>query len=119
MKKTVLRTLALCLTAAFASGYAFAQADTDSSSKSSSDKYGTSRSGRTSSSSGTYSSSSASSYSSHTGKPVRLSKLMNQSVKNQQGESLGQVQDIIVDPDSGQLQFIVLSLSPSAAGAPG
>jgi sporulation protein YlmC with PRC-barrel domain len=40
-------------------------------------------------------------------------------LRNQTGESLGQVQDVVIDPTSGQIQFVVLQLSPSAAGAPG
>jgi sporulation protein YlmC with PRC-barrel domain len=40
-------------------------------------------------------------------------------LRSQAGENLGQVQDIVLDPTSGQIQFVVLQLNPSATGAPG
>jgi sporulation protein YlmC with PRC-barrel domain len=52
----------------------------------------------------------------HTGNSVRLSQLMHSSVQSQEGKSLGQVRDLIVDPQSGRIDFAILSLS-SAAGA--
>jgi sporulation protein YlmC with PRC-barrel domain len=128
MKRSILRALALCLTTTFVTGYAWAQADNDqgkpgsNSSKSRSSQSGSSQSGANStgapgSSSSTYSS--GTSYSSQTGQPVRASKLINQSLKGQAGESLGQIQDVVFDPTSGQIEFVVASLSSSATGAPG
>ena len=60
----------------------------------------------------------SSSHTARAGEPVRLSKLMNSSLKSQSGESLGQVQDIIVDPSNGQIQFAVLSVNSSSTGTP-
>jgi len=110
MNKTVLRALALCLTTAFATGFAFAKDDDyNSPSKSTS-------SGTPGSSSSKYSSTGAASQS---GKSCRISKLMSSSAKTSSGESLGTIQDVVIDPSSGQAQFVVLSLDSSAAGAPG
>src|ERR1051325_2684680 len=53
------------------------------------------------------------------GPPARLSQLMNTSLRSQSGASLGQIQDLVIDPASGQIQFVVLSLDSSATGAPG
>lgn len=55
----------------------------------------------------------------HPAEPVRLSQLMNGILKNQNGESLGQVRDIIVDSSNGEVQFAVLSLNGTAVGSPG
>ena len=109
MKRSILRAFALCLTTAFLASHALAQNDSTKppgASGASTSPYGAQ---------GT----STSSSSSQAGQSIRLSKLMNTSLRSQTGESLGQVQDIIVDPTSGQVQFAVLSLSGSAAGAPG
>jgi len=111
MNKSVLRALALCLTTVFASGYAFAK-DDDSSSPGKSTS-----SGSPGSSSSKYSSTGASS--SQSGKSCRISKLMNSSAKTSSGESLGTIQDVVIDPSTGQAQFVVLSLDSSSAGAPG
>jgi sporulation protein YlmC with PRC-barrel domain len=116
MKRSILRALALCLTTAFAAGYAWAQDDTKTSGANSSTSSKSQTSGANSS---TYSAGTSSSYSTRAGQSVRLSKLMNTSLKGQSGDSLGQVQDVIIDPTSGQAQFVVISLSPSSAGAPG
>jgi len=110
MKLSILRALALCLTTAFVSGVAWAQ-----DSKTQNDQSSTSQGG-TGSKSGIYGGTSSSA---HAGQSVRLSKLMNTSLRGQTGESLGQVQDIVIDPTSGQIQFVVLSLTSSSAGAPG
>jgi sporulation protein YlmC with PRC-barrel domain len=114
MKKTVLRALALCLTTVLVSGYALAQ-----------DNYDSTKSGRSrSTSTGTPGSSigafgANSTTGSQMGKSVRLSKVMNQSINGQSGESLGQVQDFIVDPATGQIQFVILSVNGTSSGAPG
>jgi len=108
MKRSILRALALCLTTTFVVAQACAQDD---------DK---SKTGAPGTDSSTYrSSGTATSSSIQAGQPARLSKLMNTSLKGQTGERLGQVQDVLFDPTSGQVQFVVLSLSTSAAGAPG
>ncbi len=60
----------------------------------------------------------SSSYTARTAEPVRLSTLMNASLKSQSGESLGQVQDLIVDPSNGQIQFAVLSVNSPTTGSP-
>ncbi|HWN96055.1 MAG TPA: PRC-barrel domain-containing protein, partial [Methylomirabilota bacterium] len=107
MKRSILRALALCLTTTFATGYACAQDENDKSADSKSQLP------QSTASSGT------GFYSTQAGPAVRLSRLMNTTLKGQAGESLGQVQDIVVDPTSGQVQFVVISLSGSAAAAPG
>src|ERR1043166_6865146 len=118
MKRSILRALALCLSMTFVAGIAWAQDDNTSKSRSS-------RSGSTSqtspgSSSGIYGSApSSSSFTTQVGQPVRLSRLMNTSLKSQSGESLGQVQDLVIDPTSGQIQFAVISTSSAGTGAPG
>ena len=105
MKRSILRAFALCLTTVCAGSIGWAQNDN------------TAPSGRSSGTAtyGTPSSSSAT----RAGEPVRLSKLMNTSLKSQTGESLGQVQDLVVDPSNGQIQFAVISLNGASAGAPG
>ena len=42
---------------------------------------------------------------------IRLTKLINTSLKSRSGESLGVVQDLIVDPVTGQIQFAILNAS--------
>ena len=113
MKRSILRAFALCLTTTLVAGTACAQ---DSPDKAGSLKSPTDSSTSTSQGGpGAYSSSS----SMRSGQPARVSKLMNTSLRGQTGESLGQVQDIIIDPTSGQVQFVVLSLDTSSTGAPG
>jgi sporulation protein YlmC with PRC-barrel domain len=43
-------------------------------------------------------------------KAERLSQVMGSSVKSASGESLGQINDFIVNPASGRVQFAVISL---------
>jgi sporulation protein YlmC with PRC-barrel domain len=45
---------------------------------------------------------------------VRLTKLINSDLKSQSGESLGRVQDVIVDPVTGQVQFAILGTGASS-----
>ena len=52
----------------------------------------------------------------NSGNNVRLSQLMNSSVQSQEGKTLGHIRDLMVDPQSGRIQFAILSLS-SAGGA--
>jgi len=66
------------------------------------------------SSSSAYGSSSSSMSS---GNNVRLSQLMNTSVQSREGKSLGQIRDLIVDPQSGRIQFAILSLSSAGAAS--
>jgi sporulation protein YlmC with PRC-barrel domain len=91
-----------------------------SSSQSSSTQGSSSQSGSTLGSSSSLGSSSgaygASSSSMHSGRDVRLSQIMNQSVRSQDGKTLGNIQDVLVDPQTGRIQFAILSLS-SAGGA--
>ena len=111
MKRSILRAFALCLTTAFVASHAFAQNDID--------KPGSTKT-QGAPATGIYGAQGTSaSSSSLAGQSVRVSKLMNTSLRSQTGESLGQVQDVIADPTSGQIQFVVLSLSSSSAGAPG
>jgi sporulation protein YlmC with PRC-barrel domain len=51
------------------------------------------------------------------GQNVRLSQLMNSSVQSQEGKTLGHVRDLLVDPQSGRIEFAVLSLSTAGAAA--
>ena len=44
-------------------------------------------------------------------KPERLSQIMGATVKGQTGDTLGQINDFIVNPASGRIQFAILSLS--------
>lgn len=81
-----------------------------SSSPSSSSSLGSSSSSQSSSSSLGSSSSSM-----RSGSDVRLSQLMNSTVQSQDGKQLGTLRDVTVDPQTGRLQFAILS--PSAGGA--
>lgn len=110
MKRSILRALALGLATAFVSGTAWAQDDQNKSISNQGAPPATSPYGL-----GTRSSS----LSSQSGQSIRIGKLMNTSLRTQAGESLGQVQDIVIDPTSGQVQFVVLQLNGSAPGAPG
>jgi sporulation protein YlmC with PRC-barrel domain len=122
MKRSILRALALCLAMTVAVTCARAQATSGTSSGTGTGAGTKSPQGAPPTSSGTYSpgtQTSSPSSATAAGQSVRLSKLMNTSLRGQTGESLGQVQDVILDPTSGQAQFVVLSLNSSAAGAPG
>jgi sporulation protein YlmC with PRC-barrel domain len=52
----------------------------------------------------------------HSGSTVRLSQIMNSSVQSNEGKTLGYIRDFTVNPQSGRIEFAVLSLS-SAGGA--
>lgn len=45
-------------------------------------------------------------------KSTRLSQLTGSSLKNTSGESLGQINDFVVDPSTGRIEFAVVSLTP-------
>ena len=49
-------------------------------------------------------------------KSERLSQLMGTTVKNPQGETLGQLNDFVVDPASGRIQFAIISLNDPSQG---
>jgi len=51
------------------------------------------------------------------GNHMRLSQLMNAAVQSQDGKTLGYVRDLTVEPQSGRIQFAVLSLSSSGAAS--
>ncbi|HTD68368.1 MAG TPA: hypothetical protein VK846_17720 [Candidatus Limnocylindria bacterium] len=119
MKRSILRACALCLTTAFVAGTTWAQDDrsnTGGAAKSGAGQSGASPQIRPDTSPSIYDAS-VSATATRSGQPVRLSKLMNSNLKGQTGESYGQVQDIIVDPTTGQAQFVVIALSDAAAGA--
>jgi sporulation protein YlmC with PRC-barrel domain len=61
--------------------------------------------------------SSSSSTSMQSGSDVRLSQLMNSNVQSQEGKTLGHVRDVVIDPQSGRIDFAVLSLSSAGAAA--
>lgn len=112
MKRTIPKAFTLCLTTVCLASMGWAQNDS------------TTQNGRPgaatppgSTGAGIYGTQS-SSYTTRAGEPVRLSKLMNTSLKSQSGESLGQVQDLIVDPSNGQIQFAVISVNSSSSGTP-
>ena len=117
MKRSILRAFALCLTTTLVAGTACAQDSSDKSGslKSRTDSSTSASQGGPGSSVGAYGSSSTM----HAGQPARISKLMNTSLRGQTGESLGQVQDIVIDPTSGQVQFVVLGLDSTSTGTPG
>src|SRR5687767_4233123 len=111
MKRSIPRAFALCFTTAFVAGQACAQDDSD---KSIPRLDPTRPSTQGSLASTSTSSGTALTDRARSGQPARLSKLMNTNLKGQTGESLGQVQEIIIDPASGQIQFVVLSMSDTA-----
>ncbi len=114
-RKLLLRTLACCMTSCLLAGTSMArQASTPGSADTGSTGRGAGASQLQSGSSS--SSSTLSPTGSQTGtmgsqKPERLSQLMGASVKGQNGETLGQINDFIVQPTYGRIQFAVISLS--------
>jgi sporulation protein YlmC with PRC-barrel domain len=46
---------------------------------------------------------------------VRASKLMNSEVRSSQGQTLGTINDIVLNPSSGRIDFAVISLNSSAS----
>jgi len=51
------------------------------------------------------------------GSNVRLSHLMHATVQSTDGKSLGHVNDLIVDPQSGRIEFAIVSLSSSGGSS--
>src|SRR5688500_1671996 len=97
MQRSILRPLTLCLTTVCAASIAAGQTGSTTP--------GTRPGAATtpgSSGTGIYGTQPSSYSTMRAGEPVRLSKLMNTSLKSQTGESLGQIQDLIVDPSNGQ-----------------
>jgi sporulation protein YlmC with PRC-barrel domain len=52
----------------------------------------------------------------HSGNSVRLSEIMHSTVQSSDGKTLGHIRDLTVDPQSGRIQFAILSTS-AAGGA--
>src|SRR5436190_14235897 len=107
MKQSVIGALALCLSTIFMANGTFAQTQRPASR----DRSGTSSSGIPSTSS-TYGTSAMAGNS----RAVRLTELIQTSVKGRQGDNVGRIQDVIVDPTTGQAQFVVLSTAGTATG---
>jgi sporulation protein YlmC with PRC-barrel domain len=52
----------------------------------------------------------------HSGNSVRLSEIMHSAVQSSDGKTIGHIRDLTVDPQSGRIQFAILSTS-AAGGA--
>jgi len=52
----------------------------------------------------------------HSGNEVRLSQIMSASVQSHEGKTLGHIRDFTLDPQSGRIDFAILSLA-SEGGA--
>lgn len=118
MKQRLLpRTIAFCVTSSLLVGSLMAGPNDSSSSSSSSDPNSpgssSSQSPSSSPSSSSSSSASAPSATSRMG-PERASQLMSATVKDQQGNSVGQINDFVINPTSGRVQFAIISLSDQA-----
>ncbi len=118
MKRSILRAFALCITTAFLAGQASAQDDTDKS-KSRTDSPGSPTPGGPGATSAYSAGPAPNAYPTRAGLPARLSKLMNAGLRGKTGEALGQIHEILIEPGSGQIQFVVLSISDASAGATG
>ncbi len=112
--KLLSRTIAFCMTSSLLVGSLLAGPSDSSSpgnpSDPSSPGSASSQSPSSSSSSSAASSSSAPSPTSRMG-PERASQLMSATVKDQQGNSVGQINDFVINPTSGRIQFAIISLS--------
>jgi len=53
----------------------------------------------------------------HSGNNVRLSQIMHSSVQSQEGKTLGHIRDLTVDPQSGRIEFAILSLGTAGAAS--
>jgi len=106
-RKLFLTTLSLGVTSAlFIAATTQAADDTKSS---------TSSSTATSSSSQGATGKGSASISGQSQKFMRLSQLTGTALKNTSGENLGQINDFVVDPSTGRIEFAVLSLTPGGA----
>jgi len=118
MRKKLIATMAFCAAVVLA-----AQGQTSSSSSpgATDASKSTDQSGSSSGSIGISGSSttgkglSATGRSSHQG--IRASQLTSADVKSTSGETLGTISDVIINPNSGRVEFAILSLSGSAGGA--
>lgn len=109
--KVLLRTVAACATSSLIAGSLMAaQVDSSSPGISSGDTNSLGSSPRSGSSWGTSRSGSSLSATSRMG-PERLSQLMSATVKDQEGNAVGQISDFVVQPNSGRIQFAIISLS--------
>jgi sporulation protein YlmC with PRC-barrel domain len=52
------------------------------------------------------------------GHPLRLSQIIGSTVQSPQAQQLGQIQDVIVDPATGRIEFAILSVSGSGTTQP-
>ncbi|MDB6034741.1 MAG: uncharacterized protein JWM16_5079 [Verrucomicrobiales bacterium] len=62
------------------------------------------------------SSSSSSSSKQSSKKSVQASKLKGSQISSNTGENLGTIEEIVIDPDSGMIQFVILDAGPAAGG---
>jgi sporulation protein YlmC with PRC-barrel domain len=62
------------------------------------------------------SSSSSSSSKQSSKKSVQASKLKGSQISSNTGENLGTIEEIVIDPDSGMVQFVILDAGPAAGG---
>jgi len=49
-------------------------------------------------------------------KSVQASKLKGTQISSNTGEKLGTLEEIVIDPDSGMVQFVILDASPAGGG---
>src|SRR5437879_3145383 len=105
MKSKLYRTLLFCLSSALVAGTAYAQSDTTKQSGSSGSQIG-----------------------SPTGREfghgmmhhadIRGSKIIGSQVKSSTGENLGTIEDVIINPRSGRIEFGVLSVTGPTGTTP-
>ena len=95
MKLQFVRTMMLCISGALLAGSAFAQQRDPTSPQPT-----PSPTGRDYGATGR---------SSDTNQPLRASKLIGANVKTQTGENLGQIEDVVVNPQHGKIDFAVIS----------
>ena len=99
MKKVLLRTIAFCMTGSLLAISAFAQIERD-----------TVKPGKDPSLSPTGKSSSD--------QACRVSKAINADVKTATGESLGKIEDLIVNPTTGKIEFAVIGTDDKLRAVP-
>lgn len=123
MKQSLLmRTIACCMAGSLMVGTAMAQQGTDPNSTGATGNFGSQQNPPSSSQSSGYSSQSGSSLQSQYSaggsmrgqRSERLSQLMGSTVKDSQGNTIGQINDFVVNPMSGRIQFAVISLNDQA-----
>jgi sporulation protein YlmC with PRC-barrel domain len=118
MKKSILKSTALCAALALLSGVAFAQTSSDPSSSSSSDPSSSSSSSSdpssSSSSSSDQSGSSGSQSAGQKMKTVQMSKLLKANVKTAKGENLGKINEFVANPQTGEIQFVIIGVGGTA-----